>query len=313
MQRQGAMRPSGEGRVPVAMRDQTRARLVLYVEQGDAAVPPARVGHVIRHHGMVQGDPPGPIRLFSSAVPHAREPPATDLHGPGGLDHIDDDQHVIGITVEERGRVGVSVADPPDPMQAQTLDFHEADRTRVRRIGDVVDPQPSRVVLAALAEPRAVHTGNGTAVIALLAVEHRVEVELLDGQEVVAMRLAMDRPRRRMHGQEVHGLRLARIAHVQDRDAAAEDVADVGMALRDHDLAPVRPDRLDPSAPPSSAHSLIQSCRCRTSVNPSKRWNSSRPDEVGLAFAAQHGPHVAGAAPSHVPHALRRPMSRHEA
>ena len=44
-----------------------------------------------------------------------------------------------------------------------------------------------------------------------------------------------------MHRREIHRLRVARVAHVGDHDAAADPRADIGVAACDHDLHAVAP------------------------------------------------------------------------
>src|SRR5262249_19625593 len=58
----------------------------------------------------------------------------------------------------------------------------------------------------------------------------------VDADQEVAVRLQVQRAGVGRGGDEVDGLRVLRIAHVDDGDAIAEAVADIGVAAMHHDL-----------------------------------------------------------------------------
>src|SRR5262249_4043738 len=73
-------------------------------------------------------------------------------------------------------------------------------------------------------------------VIGLLAHLHRPNARAIDGEQQVVVGLEMDRTGVGRAGEEGHRLRALGIAHVDDRDAVREAMADIGIAAVDHDL-----------------------------------------------------------------------------
>jgi hypothetical protein len=66
----------------------------------------------------------------------------------------------------------------------------------------------------------------------------------VDDKQQVAMRLQMDVPGAWRRGEIIYGTRVLRIAHVDDRKAFREHVADIGVAAMNHDLHAVGPPAL---------------------------------------------------------------------
>ena len=235
-QGEGAVSAPGERRRPVGVGNEPRGGLVGNVEKREPAVPPGRIGGVAGDHGVVQGHAPGKRHRLAASFPHARQSPTADLARARRVLHVDDHQDVIGVAVEQRGRVGVPLARPPDAVQSQALDLHEADGAWMGRVLDIVDAHASRKVLAALAELAGVHALNRGAVIVRLLHVDGIEVELLDHEQQVVGGLNVDRPGALVSRQEVDRPWIAWIAHVDDADTAAENVADESMASMHHAL-----------------------------------------------------------------------------
>ena len=78
--------------------------------------------------------------------------------------------------------------------------------------------------------------GRRAGEIGLLVDLHGPHARRIDRQQQVAVRLQMERAGIGRTGEEIDGLRVLRIAHVDDGDAVAEAVADIGVAAMHHDL-----------------------------------------------------------------------------
>jgi hypothetical protein len=238
-QRQRTVRSAGEGRRPVTVRDHLRVGLVLDVEDDQPAVAPRRISDIAGDERVVEGEAALPGRRLTAGLVHAGDPPAPGFLRVRGIGHVDDEKDVVRVAVEKRRGIGVAVADPPHAMEPQAFDLHEADRTGLAGLRYVVDAEAGRIVLAALAEVGTGDVVGGFRVVGLLGVVDRVEVELLDHQQKIAVALAMQGPRARVAGEISGALGLPRIAHVDKAPATAERMADMGEALVDHDLHPV--------------------------------------------------------------------------
>ena len=72
--------------------------------------------------------------------------------------------------------------------------------------------------------------------IGFLAHLHGPHARAVDREQQIAVRLQMMRAGIRRAGEELHRLRLCRIAHVDDGDAVGKTVADIGEAAMHHEL-----------------------------------------------------------------------------
>ena len=178
----------------------------------------------------------GQSGLLAGGDVHARQPVFAGEDRLLRVCHVDGDEDVVGEAVEQRRGVGPAAADVPEAVQAGALDRHEADLPRVAGLRDVVDRHAGRPVAAAL-------VGLGVvvdrALVVVLLVGHLglgEHVLVVDDEEQVVVRLQMQRPGVGRRGDVFHRFGLLRVAHVDDREALGEDVADIGEAVDDHDL-----------------------------------------------------------------------------
>ena len=180
-----------------------------------------------------------PSRRFAASLPHAGQPPPADDVGLRRIAHIDDSKNAVGEAVEMRRDVGVAPADIPDAMQSKALDRHEADLARFGRPRYVVDPEARRERHAVPVERFGERAGEEILVACDLL--RGPNIGGVDDEEQIVMHLEMERPgvRRRRH--ERNRDRLFGITDVDDREAAAEDMADKSMAAMDHDLHAIAP------------------------------------------------------------------------
>ena len=72
--------------------------------------------------------------------------------------------------------------------------------------------------------------------IGLLVDLHRPDARAVDGQQQVAMGLQMVGACVRRTGQEIDRLRMLRVAHIDNGNAVAEAMSDIGKAPVHHDL-----------------------------------------------------------------------------
>ena len=147
--------------------------------------------------------------------------------------HVDHRENVVGeIGKMDRG-IGVTPAGVPDAVRSEAIDRHEADLGRLLRPGDIVDAdaggEPALVLQ--LVRRRAAEIG-----LLVLEFLHGPDARRVDGQQQIVMGLQVEGARSRRTGDEVDGLRVLGIAHVDGGDAVAEAVADIGVAAMHHDL-----------------------------------------------------------------------------
>src|SRR5262245_42140949 len=118
-------------------------------------------------------------------------------------------------------------------MRAQTDDRHETDLARRGGLGNVIDAD-ARGEAALVLEL----VGRRAAEISLIVLEflHRPHTRSVDGQQKVVMRLQVDGARAARAGDEIDDPGVPRVPHVEDGDAIAETVPDVGKAAMHHDL-----------------------------------------------------------------------------
>ncbi len=178
-------------------------------------------------------------RRFAAGLPHAGQPPAAGEPRPARLRHVDRHHDVVGEALHVRRGVGVAAADPPDAVQAEPGDGEERDLARVVRLRDVVDAQAGRKSLAAVLE--GLRKRSGEVVLLLVVFRQRPDIGAVDRQQDAVVQLDMVRAGVGRIGDKGARLGGARVAHVDHRDAVAEHMADIGVAVVDHHLGAVRP------------------------------------------------------------------------
>jgi hypothetical protein len=176
------------------MGDQFRPGFILDIQNRYAPIAPASISHIVSDDGVMQGDASRPVRHLPARGPHARYPPPTDFDGLRGVLQIDDEEHVIGVAVEECRRIGVAISDPPHPMQTQPLDAHEPDWSGRRRVRNIVNPQARRIVDSALTKRDGSDVFDGASVVKFLGVVAGIKVVFLDNQQIVTVRLIVNAP-----------------------------------------------------------------------------------------------------------------------
>src|SRR5262245_27078716 len=230
------MRSPAEGRVPVAVCDQSRPGRVGDIENGQPPIAPGGEGEVTGYQSVVEcvALARGPGWRLAACPPHAGQPPAAHDLGPRRIGQIDDGQDVVAELREVDGGVGVASARVPEPMGPDALHRHEADLARLLGSGDVEDPETGAE--RARAPLQLVGRRGAEVVLLVLELLHGPDARAVDGDEEILVGLQVNGPRVGGTGYEVDGPGMARVAHVQDGDAVAERVADVGVAAMDHDL-----------------------------------------------------------------------------
>src|SRR5438093_5653407 len=78
--------------------------------------------------------------------------------------------------------------------------------------------------------------GAGEVLLLVRELLHAPDARHVGRDEEVLVRLEMNAPRVGRAGKKVDEARMLRIADVEDRDAVAERLAEVGVAAMDHDL-----------------------------------------------------------------------------
>ena len=186
-----------------------------------------------------------PVRRLAGRLVHAGNPPAAGLARLRRIAHVDGDEDVVGEAVDQRRGIGPAPAGVPDAMDAAALDRHEADAARLGGLRDVVDGEPrGPVARGFLFDFRgADHLAELAFVIGLLVGELGGGEHVLgvDDEQQIAVGLQMDVPGAGRRGEIIRRLRVFRIAHVDDREALREHVADIGVATMHHDLHAVGP------------------------------------------------------------------------
>ena len=107
----------------------------------------------------------------------------------------------------------IALANPPNAVEPRALHRHEADLARGLRLADVVDTHAGAEILAALAEAITLKATHGTQVVVLVG-HHRAEIQCLGHQQQVSVGLQVDGPGAGMVRQQIHDLRVPRIAHI---------------------------------------------------------------------------------------------------
>ena len=185
-----------------------------------------------------------PVGLLPGREVHTRQPVSSGLTGLCRVGHVDGDEDVVGEAVEQGRRVSPAAARIPDPVDAAALDGHEADLPGFLRPGYVVDGHACRPVALRLAAScgGTDFLAQGSLVIGVLVLELRRREHVLgvDHQKQVLMCLEMDVPCVRRRGHVFDRARIFRVAHVNHAEALREHVADIGVAIVDHELDPVR-------------------------------------------------------------------------
>ena len=203
------------------------------VAPGSIAAIPGR-NHVMQGHAAARRQR---RRLAGRAI-HPRHPPAPHDFRLGNVLQVDHAQKVIGETIEMRGNRGVASAGPPQAIDAQTGHFEKSDFPHLRGTGNIVNAQ-------ARAEFLAVGDAIGQRILEIAADVvvglHGHDIRPVGQQQQVVGNLQVMRPRKVSAREKAHGLELARIGRIQNRDAVAEHVADVKMPPVEHDLNAVRP------------------------------------------------------------------------
>ena len=216
------------------MGQQFRFGLIGHIQNGQPAIAPGRISDVVLHHRMVQRPATLPMRGFSGREVHAGNPPPPALHRLCRIGHVDDDEDVIDEPVQQRRRISVTTACPPNAVQAKALDFHEPDRTGIGRIGNIVDPHAGGKIHASGAVTVRIHLiGPG---VIILDRQQGPKVEFFDIQQQAFGCLQMQTHRVLMDRHEIRRLRIARIAHIRNHHAPTDAGADIGITAIDHDL-----------------------------------------------------------------------------
>ena len=176
---------------------------------------------------------PVPRGALSAGKMHAGQPAAADELGRGRIGHVDHDHDGVDKALEQGRCIGPAAARVPDAMHADAVDRHEADLARIGPVGDVEDADAGAVSarLLGLFRHRA-----GVVDGFVRQVRVGVEVHAIDDEQQVLVRLQMNAPGAGRALHIVDGLGIARVADVEDRKTVRELVADVGVAVLNHDL-----------------------------------------------------------------------------
>ena len=90
----------------VAMCQPHGMRRIVHADDRQSTVTPRAIGDGISNDRMVKGNTaPGPGWSLSTRAPPARYPPPPGLLWIGRIDHVDDEQNVIGVTLQWGRRV----------------------------------------------------------------------------------------------------------------------------------------------------------------------------------------------------------------
>jgi hypothetical protein len=141
---------------------------------------------------------------------------------------------MIGEALPMARGIGVASADIPQAVRPEPVDRHEGDFARLGGLRDVEHSQPRGEFLFAAGEGLG-NRGLEVIVGVGIALQHP-DVRRVDRQQQIAVGLQMKGARIRRRRNEVDWARLLWVAHIDDREAVAEHVADKGMPLVHHDL-----------------------------------------------------------------------------
>ena len=237
------MRAAAERRRIIAVAEKLRVRRIAQVVDGEAAVAPGGIADIAGADEVMQRRALAErSRLFLAAgAMHAGQPPAAGERRLCGVRHVDHRQHVVDEALEMHRDIGVAPADPPDAMGAEPGRIEKADLARRCRLRDVEHAHAGAERLLGL---HGIRQRLGVVVGLAGILLHRPDIRAVDREQNVAVDLQMMRARVLRRGNEGDGLGVERIAHVHDRKAVAEHMADEGMALVHDDLHAVRPSAL---------------------------------------------------------------------
>src|ERR1700689_2223989 len=126
--------------------------------------------------------------------------------------------------------IGVGPADRPDAVRPEAAERQESDFARRMWFRQIVDAQAAGELLTLE------RVARGAGEIGFLADLHGPHARAVDREQEIAVRLQVMRARVRRTGDEIHRLRIFRIAHIDDGDAVGKTMADIGETAVDHDL-----------------------------------------------------------------------------
>ena len=230
------MGPAAEWRRPVAVDQQAGGGRVGHVVDGQATVAPGAVGQPAADDGVVErvaalGRPGG--RLAAVQV-HPRQPPGAGQGRPGRVGHVDGDEDEVAEPAQQRRGVRPAAAHVPDPVQPEAVHRQEADLAGPGRVGQVVHLHAGPVGGRRVGGQ---HLADRAAVVGRLVGEGlgREQVDGVDDQQQPVGELQVQVPGAG-RGRQVADRPGSGVADVQDGHAVAEHVADIGVAVADHDL-----------------------------------------------------------------------------